>query len=89
MPRKPILSICRTCKEPLPGYKFRRHSDELRSRHDSCITCEDAIKRAKAQRMSDAQANKRAYNKARYAAPIKSTEIKTRWIGGKYPGVTT
>ncbi len=48
MPRKRILSICRTCREPLPDYKFRRHADELRSRHDSCIACEDATAKTKA-----------------------------------------
>ena len=50
MPRKRVLSICRTCREPLPGYKFRRYADELRSRHDSCIACEDAAEQAKIAR---------------------------------------
>ena len=46
--RKPMLSICRTCREPQMGSKF--HRDATGARHDSCIVCEDKAAEARARR---------------------------------------
>ena len=82
---KPRLSICRTCREPLPLGSFRRHNDELRTRHDSCTECEDKAKALKALKRPKATVNKDRYNAARYAARVGKAvgpvEIKTRWVG--------
>lgn len=91
MTRKAILSICDTCKEPKPCYAFRRDAEHIR--HGSCVLCEDALARAKAQRMSDARAKKNAYARQRYAAATGCKKnpviVATRWVGGTYPGVQT
>jgi len=92
---KPRLSICRTCREPLPLGSFRRHNDEMRTRHDSCTECEDKAKALKALKRSRATVNKDRYNATRYAARVGKVvgpvEIKTRWVGvnagGKPPQV--
>ena len=82
---KPRLSICHTCSEPLPLGSFRRHNDEMRTRHDSCTECEDKAKALKALKRSRATVNKDRYNAARYAAradkAVGPVEIKTRWVG--------
>lgn len=79
------LSICMTCSEPLPLGSFRRHNDELRTRHDSCIECEDKAKALKALKRSRATVNKDRYNAARYAARVGKAvgpvEVKTVWVG--------
>ena len=82
---KPRLSICMTCREPLLLGSFRRHNDEMRTRHDSCIECEDKAKALKALTRSRATVNKDRYNAARYAARVGKAvgpvEVKTVWVG--------
>lgn len=82
---KPRLSICRTCREPLPLGSFRRNNDDLRTRHDSCIECEDKAKALKALTRSRATVRKDRYNAARYAARVGKAvgpvEVKTVWVG--------
>lgn len=82
---KPRLRICMTCSEPLPLGSFRRHNDDLRTRHDSCIECEDKAKALKALTRSRATVNKDRYNAARYAARVGKAvgpvEVKTVWVG--------
>ena len=82
---KPRLSICMTCREPLSLGSFRRHNDEMRTRHDSCIECEDKAKALKALTRSRATVNKDRYNAARYAARVGKAvgpvEVKTVWVG--------
>lgn len=82
---KPRLSICMTCREPLPLGSFRRHNNELRTRHDSCTECENKAKALKALKRPKATVRKDRYNAARYAAragkAVGPVEIKTRWVG--------
>ena len=82
---KPRLSICHTCSEPLPLGSFRRHNDEMRTRHDSCTECEDKAKALKALKRPKATVRKDRYNAARYAARVGKAvgpvEIKTWWVG--------
>ena len=90
---KPLLCVCLTCRKPQISRNFRRHSDELRSRHDSCIACEDIAKAEKIKNMTESAAKKRTREKAyrdskRVRKLVVYTDVKTRWIGGKYPGVT-
>lgn len=85
--RKPILSICLTCREPLPGSKFTRHANGMR--HDSCAACDRKIKAAK--RLAGPAKRKRVRKTTTVAprTPCKPmpTTIATRWIGG-YPGAS-
>lgn len=82
---KPRLSICMTCREPLPLGSFRRNNDDLRTRHDSCIECEDKAKALKALKRPKATVRKDRYNAARYAARVGKAvgpvEVKTVWVG--------
>ena len=82
---KPRLSICMTCREPLLLGSFRRHNDELRTRHDSCTECEDKAKALKALKRPKATVRKDRYNATRYAARVGKVvgpvEVKTRWVG--------
>ena len=82
---KPRLSICMTCREPLLLGSFRRHNDEMRTRHDSCIECEDKAKALKALKRPKATVSKDRYNAARYAARVGKAvgpvEVKTVWVG--------
>ena len=82
---KPRLSICMTCREPLLLGSFRRHNDEMRTRHDSCTECEDKAKALKALKRPRATVNKDRYNAARYAARVGKAvgpvEVKTVWVG--------
>ena len=82
---KPRLSICHTCSEPLPLGSFRRHNDELRTRHDSCTECEDKAKALKALKRPKVTVRKDRYNAARYAARVGKAvgpvEVKTVWVG--------
>jgi len=94
--RKAILSKCDTCKLPKPGKAYRRKVDK--TRHGSCIVCEDALALLKQQLKAPATVKKQAYNTARYAklnaptahkrAALATTmpPVRTRWVGGSYPG---
>ena len=81
---KPRLSICHTCRGPLPLGSFRRHNDELRTRHDSCTECENKAKVLRALKRPKAAVRKDRYNAARYAARVGKVvgpvEVKTRWV---------
>ena len=82
---KPRLSICMTCREPLSLGSFRRHNDEMRTRHDSCTECENKAKALKALKRPKATVRKDRYNAARYAARVGKAvgpvEVKTVWVG--------
>ena len=82
---KPRLCLCRTCREPLPLGSFRRHNDEMRTRHDSCAECENKAKALKALKRPKATVRKDRYNAARYAARVGKAvgpvEVKTVWVG--------